>query len=218
MNITIPVRKAGRSINVDTAKLVNVNESVVSAIQEFKDGEGNYVILFDAILNASKSITYALSYGLTQSLNDSHAADTKKTNATPDSIMGTVQKKLDAIYAGTIKTKGSAAASGNPVEREATKLARRWWKAKGVAAQNAAIGKTRGAHEKLTDVEDEKIADLIVNTYAKMADIVAKAEAIVAANNLKVEDVEIDLADLMDEESDESDEDDSDESDESEEE
>ena len=202
--ITIPVRKAGRSINVDTLKLCGGNESLATQL--------------DTVLAACKSVAYSVSYGLTQSLNDAHAADKIGDSVTPDSIMGTVEKKLLAIYDGSVRAKGKGVV-GNPVEREAMKLARKWWKSFGLAAQNAAIGKMREKYESLVNATDEQITDLIVAANAKLPATVEKAKAIVAANNLKVENVEIDIENLM--ETDESEqlmlEDHSDESDEADE-
>lgn len=177
MNITIPVRKAGRSIQVDLTRLVAFDPEQ-----------------FDAIVKESPKLMYVLAYGLTQSLNDAHAADTKKTNATPEIIMAQVEKKLAAIYDGTIRVKGSGAAV-NPVEREAMKIARKWWKDQGVGKQNAAIGKMR-TRDSFAELEDEAIADAIMATYAKSAGVMEKAQAIVAVNAKKVDD-DFDIESLM---------------------
>jgi hypothetical protein len=181
MNITIPVRKAGRSIDVDTLKLCGGNET--------------FAMQLDTVLTACKSVAYSITYGLTQSLNDSHAADTKKTDYTPDSIMGTVQKKLDAIYNGTLKLKGKSVVSGNPVERLAMKLAKQWWKGLSVATQNAAIDKVRAVSHRWENADDAEIAVAILASNAKTQ--MGKAADIVAANAKKV-DVDIDIADFMD--------------------
>lgn len=205
MFITIPVRKAGRSINVDMDRLIGEKVDIATFVAQVNSGETPNEHWLAYVLDRSPKLQYVLAYGLTQSLNDAHAADTKKTSATPDTIMAAVEKKLAAIYDGSVRVKGKSAGSGDPVEREAFKIARKWWKSKGVAAQNAAIGKLRGIHEKLVDVEDAAIADLIIAANAKSASTIEKAQAIVAANSLKVEDVEIDIESLMSDEDEESD-------------
>lgn len=197
MKLTIPVRKAGRSIQVDLARLAEF-----SGIAE--EHRSTVAADLENVLANSPKLAYVLAYGLTQSLNDAHAAEGKKTAATPESIMALVEKKLAAIYDGTIRVKGSGTAV-NPVEREALKISRAWWKSKGEVQQNAAIGKMR-TRDTYAEMDDKDIAQAIIEAYAKSAGVVEKAQAIVAVNQKKVED-DFDIDELLgEEETEESDE------------
>lgn len=181
--LSIPVRKAGRSINVDTDLLLPNNGEA-----EFEQ--------FNALLAQAPKLRYVLTYGLTQSLNDAHAADTKKTNATPDTIMAQVEKKLAAIYDGTIRVKGSGASGLTPIMREAMKLARAWWKSKGEAAQNATIGAVRATSDLFTDLDDKTMVEKILLNYAKRDAIQTHAAEIVEVNAKQVDSGEVDLTEL----------------------
>jgi hypothetical protein len=187
MQLPIYIKKTGRSINVDTLAMV---------------GESN-VATFDRILETCKPVAYALAYGLTQSVNDAHAAIALTEGV--DKVMSAAEKKLAAILAGTVKVRGASRTHADPIMHEALKIARAWWKGKGDGAQNAAIGKIRAKGGKFDDMEDSAIADIIINAFANTESTQDKAKAIVAANATKVDD-DFDLDEIMADE-DESDED-----------
>jgi hypothetical protein len=54
----------------------------------------------DRLPEAAKAHIFA--YGLKQILNDARSALTNKSGAAPDAVMAAVQKKLDALYTGTV--------------------------------------------------------------------------------------------------------------------
>ena len=183
MQLPIYIKKTGRSITVDTLAMV---------------GESN-VAMFDRILETCKPVAYALAYGLTQSVNDAHAAIALSEGV--DKVMSAAEKKLAAIIAGTVKVRGAARTHANPIMHEAMKIARAWWKAKTDTEKNAGIGKVRAKGGNFDDMEDSDIADIIITAFAGTESTQNKAEAIVAANATKVDD-DFDLDEIMPDESD----------------
>lgn len=88
----------------------------------------------------SPQAAYVVRYGLTQSLNDAHAAEKRPDDGSnDDAIYAIVEKKLEAIYTGISQRVG---APRDPVGAEATRLAR----AEIVAAMRKA-GKKVSAYE-----------------------------------------------------------------------
>lgn len=185
--ITVPVRKAGRSIDVDVSKLVN--------------GQDIATIMAEA-----PKLRYVLLYGLVQSLNDAHASEKQPSDSpNPDAqrynIMAVVQKKLDAIYSGSVmmKARSGVAASSDPVAVEARKLGRVRFNAKGKDKRDNAIKSLMAARK----VDEKTAIALLVEAFAKDADIVAQATANVATNRAIVaaESGDIDIAAMFPDES-----------------
>jgi len=188
MQLPIYIKKTGETITVSTFDLVNGNE--IAAAQ------------LDLMLANCKPVAYAIAYGLTQSVNDAHAALTRAVDGT-EKVMAAAQKKLNAILAGTVKVRGAARTHADPVMHEATKLANKWWKGKGDGGQNAAIGKIRAKGGRFDDMNDSDIIEIILASFAQSDATQAKAQAIVDANALTA-DEDFDLDEIgLDEESDE---------------
>jgi hypothetical protein len=77
----------------------------------------------DRLPEAAKAHIFA--YGLKQILNDARSALTNKSGAAPDAVMAAVQKKLDALYTGTVRAERAGAfVAREPVIAETLRLAR----------------------------------------------------------------------------------------------
>lgn len=137
--ITIPVSKVSRGINLDVVDLLPA------------DAADEMVAAFVSAWEASPALRYAVQYGLTQSVNDAHAA-MKLSDNSPDAIVAVAEKKLEAILTGSV-SRGGGGATRNPLETEIRKLA--------TQSVKAAI-KRSGL--KVADIDKEKVADLIQTT------------------------------------------------------
>ena len=204
MKLSIYLKKIDQHLSVDTLDLAGGNES-------FRDQ-------LDSIIDNCKAVSYSLLYGLTQSVNDAHAPIALTEGV--DKIRVAAEKKLKAILSGTVKVRGSSAGGGlSPVATVAAQLAHKMWKGISATEQQKLIGATRGQHESFTDKTDQEITTMILTAYMLAPQTVAKAEATVAARQMKPVLPTIDLASLglfvpkNDEPADESDESDEDESD-----
>jgi hypothetical protein len=176
MKLSIPIAKIGQSVDIDWVKLTGGNETDATRLESLVDSYGQ--------------VRYALFNGFKQSLNDAHASP----KITREQVMGVVLKKLDSIYADTIKTRGRATAGGlEPIPAECNRIAKAVWAKKTETERSVIIGKTRGQHDSLTDKTDDELVALILAAYAKAPETVAKATATVAAKAMKPA-VEIDLS------------------------
>lgn len=167
--VSIPVKKIGRSIDVDTTRLIDAERQAE----------------WPAVWNDSARLRYALIYGLTQTLNDAHASLAYPANSA-DAIMGTVQKKLDAVYAGTVRTGGTGGESGpvDPVVIEARKLARVAFMKNKKEDREAAVAQMRNmpafAKYAAGKKRDSRIVAAIVRVMARDESIMATARENVA--------------------------------------
>lgn len=85
----IAITKIGRTIDVDLNRFGNELETSIGALP---------------------ALAYVVKYGLTQSLNDAHAAEKFDGSETAaDNIQAIVEKKLAAIYSGEIAMRGVGA-------------------------------------------------------------------------------------------------------------
>src|SRR4030095_15570030 len=176
MQLPIRIKKTGQTINVDTLAMVGNNPA--------------FAVQLEAVL-AHKPVMY----GLTQSVIDAHATLTLAGDGV-EKVMAAAQKKLAAILTGTVKVRGTTVTHADPIMHEAMKLANKWWKGKGDGGQNAAIGKIRAKGGRFDDMEDKAIVEVILAAYCADESTQEKAEAIVAANAMKVDD-DFDLDEIM---------------------
>lgn len=120
---------------------------------------------------------YIYMYGLKQILNDAGSAA-----KTPEEKLAMAEKKLAAMYEGTVRTAGSRA-SVDPVQAEAERMA---WEVLSKAL--------RASGKKIKDVTDEAKADLIGKYLAKYPETMEKAkEALAAKANVPT----VDLTDIL---------------------
>ncbi len=124
---------------------------------------------------------FVFAYGLKQLLNDAGSS-----GKDADEKLAMAQKKLDALYAGTLRTArgGSAKAAIDPVQAEAERLAR---------ADIAKMLKAGG--RKLGDVDADKLATAIEAHLRRNPEILKTAKARVDALG-KAKTVAVDLGDL----------------------
>src|SRR5262245_13119150 len=90
------MRNDQTTIRVDSKGVHNMN-----AMQVRIGAAGVVDVDVDRLPDAAKSHIFA--YGLKQILNDARSGLTNKSGATADKVMEAVNKKLDALYAGTIR-------------------------------------------------------------------------------------------------------------------
>lgn len=141
--IQIAIRKAGRVVDVDTEAFGLDWAELPSNAQ------------------------YVFRYGLTQSLNDAHAAESvPNDDAGRNSIMAIVEKKLDAIVNGTVRVAGSGGARiVDPIARLIMRYAR-----------DAVAGALKAAGKKVKDMTKEQL-DTAYTRYIEKNTEALKARA-----------------------------------------
>jgi protein-tyrosine-phosphatase len=137
---------------------------------------------FDAFTDAGKA--YVIKYGLTQSLNDAHAAmkreDGQSEAAFFDAVQAVVDKKLAAIASGEVRVAGVAKMPRDPIAAEAQKIARS--RVANAIKKNDQKVKSRVIEiMREHDLDEKEAVAMIVAFLAKRADIVALATENVAA-------------------------------------
>lgn len=136
-----------------------------------------HVVAVDETKFSDQVREYIFSYGLKQILNDAGSAA-----KTAEEKLAMAEKKLQAMYDGTIRTAGSRA-SVDPVKAEAERMA---WEVLSKAL--------RASGKKIKDVTDEAKADLVAKYLAKYPDTMEKAkEALAAKANVPT----VDLTDIL---------------------
>lgn len=133
---------------------------------------GSFAVNLESMPQAS--LDYIFAYGLKQCLSDARSAA-----KSADEAKGMVQKKLDALLAGTIRVAGSR--TTDPVGQEAKRLAR--------LAIDAAL---KAKRIKRADLPEGKYAEAVTK-YAAREDVLAQAKANVDSAG----DLADDIADLI---------------------
>lgn len=190
--LSIPVRKAKTAIDVDTARLAGMSDEFTETL--------------DRVL-AVPSFRYIVVYGLTQTLNDAHASIDSSEPAA--NIMAAVQKKLDSVYAGAVRSGGTGGGTpADPIEREAVRISWAWWHAKPKATRVAAVAKLVGDESKHAAIgiesgddkktREKKAARAIVRNRAALPSVRDEAAANVARDAAaRVADSD-DMSDMID--------------------
>jgi hypothetical protein len=123
--------------------------------------------VYQKLWDESPALRYIVEYGFKQTLNDKLAGYMKKYPATtPEMALAVVQKKLDAIIAGTIAVRDGGTRITDPVAREARRLATLAWD-NDYTDQQRKVALTR--HMRRESV-DEKIARSAIITAIAATD------------------------------------------------
>lgn len=142
---------------------------------------------FNALMIASPGLAYVIDNGFKQSLTDAHAnIKTGDADFSEMACIAAVEKKLDRIYAGTIRQAGTREAS-DPIGTEARRIAADWWKTIGDQARKTALT----AVMKKNDIDEKSAKSAIMLAYSSQDAVREQAKKVLA---VRAPEVTIDLS------------------------
>ena len=174
MLMRVPVKKADSELTFESERMFGGNTEAAS--------------VFDGLYNQYPGFRYAVDYGLKQTVNDGHAANTTKGGANSVSVLEKARAKLNRAIAGLIQRGGGGRSSiADPVLRRAMAVVTKRWEKLSDAGRSAMIGKWRAADTEgdFEDAEDDEVADAILYKWAHSEDIWNAAKEWVALEAAK---------------------------------